>query len=227
MKKQLVAGAIVFCVGFGIGLGLTYLLLSKQPTDADTPDPVHAEAVSQANPVVSSPSTEKTPAPGTDDSKTPPATEPAKPDGAAQPAAPADPSSAPQSPEPQKKPGAIDAPADESDPSLDQPAEPKWWEGLKGKVCKVDLGNARALIIRQGGVKDGEVINWSDRFGRNPRIGLMAKGELTGVLVHGVGISRNGDPTAAMITVEKQGRKTTGIIALHTQGLRVSLNSCE
>ena len=79
------------------------------------------------------------------------------------------------------------------------------------------------MVIRQGGLKDGEEIDWNARFGRNARIGLIASDDNMEVVVHGIGVDKKGNPIAAMLTREKQGRKTTGVVALSVGKLNVSL----
>ena len=90
----------------------------------------------------------------------------------------------------------------------------------------VDEASA-SLRLTDLGLKDGEVVAWGDRFGRNPRIGLIAAEDKDEVLVHGVGVDGSGNPVAAMITREKQGKKTTGVIALRVAGLNVKLQVTE
>jgi len=197
MKTKIIAASVVFAVGFIVGLGLTYALLSKSPPTTIKTD---------ASKIVVAPGEEKVDsttgdlAPkkeGEDGPQTTAAGSPARAPGVA----------------------AHNQPA-----QIEKPAEKKWWEGLKGKTCKVNMGRAGALIMRQGGLKDGEVVDWMTRFGRNPRIGLIPKDDQIRLLVHGVGVDITGTPVAAMVTVEIEKNKKTGIIALHTQGLNVSLH---
>jgi hypothetical protein len=185
MKTRLIAAGTVFGVGFIVGLGLTYALLSDQPEGVRPPENGATAAESGAG---ATESAESAAGAASEESVDSPATAPTM-------------------------PVASDA----------KPAEKKWWVGLKGKTCKIDMGRAGALIVRQGGLEDGEVVNWMTRFGRNPRIGLIPKDEHKPVLVHGVGVDITNVPVAAMVTVELDGNKKTGIIALHTQGLNVSL----
>ena len=238
VKKQLVAGTVVFVIGFGIGLGLTYLLLAKSPKSEDTQSPTvvnPSEETATSEEAAPTESEQKSPTIATNvtqrpaESETKPTPVAAEPKPTAPPPAAENAETAEAKPE---KPLEADKPSEKSpkvpaEPPPKAPPEAKtpaqWWTGLKGKTCKLNLGNARALVVRQGGLKDGDVVDWISRFGRNPRIGLIAQTDNLDVLVHGVGVSNSGIPTAAMITFEKQGRKTTGIVALYTQGLKVSL----
>ena len=229
----------VFVVGFGVGLGATYALLERKPTaaadappeevppadDEGSPDKVGAnKAGPEAVPPAALP---KAAAPDkavvdlSDGGKLKPADETTPP--------PQPPQPAPEAPDAGS--AAIQAPdtgaavAEAPDAGLASPPEPgKWWVGLAGKQCRVDLGKAPAVVIRKGEIKDGDVVDWKTAFGSAPRIGAIGKDESVVALVHGVAVDAVGTPTAALITVDRQGTPTTGIIALHTQGLRVSLS---
>lgn len=197
MKTKIIAASVVFAVGFIVGLGLTYALLSKSPPTTLKPDPTKVVVDLEEEKVDSTTEGLASKKEGDNGTQTTAAGLPAR----------------------TRVVAANDPPA-----QIEKPAAKKWWVGLKGKTCKVDMGRAGALIMRQGGLKDGEVVDWMTRFGRNPRIGLIPKDDQIRVLVHGVGVDITGTPVAAMITVEIEKNKKTGIIALHTQGLNVSLH---
>ncbi|MFT5430398.1 MAG: hypothetical protein ACI9OJ_001072 [Myxococcota bacterium] len=293
MKQRLLASGVVFLVGFGIGLGVTYALLAKKPEpapqfaanegDAGEPD-LSADPDERPDRATddTTPKTDGQPTDGTD-------AKPRKPvdsegageareagtvgsnpgtatDGGIKPANPEGAGEVPEQPGADGGPGLDDgvvepsdgtdgtepaaAPADGTNPegteaagtgddgtangiadegtddSLgDQspPSDGPWWEGLAGRVCSVDLGRARVLTIRKGDLKDGDVLDWKGSFGRNQRIGSLFKDDAAQVTVHGVAVNAAGTPVAAKITLDKKGRETTGIIALHTQGLKVTL----
>jgi len=238
MKERLIASGVVFAVGFGIGLGLTWALLAKKPNTAE--DPAVAEAQDNADFAAAplndpqAPASDAVPEAGTGEARTadnnaPPAPadkdnldeEPDEPEAAS-----------PESDEPTDdadKPAATDTPDKPvAQPGVEPEVEiaPKsnaWWKGLAGKRCRVDLGRARALTIRKGTIEDGEKLDWSARFGGNARVGVLFAAEENFVTVKGVATNAAGTPVAAQVTVEKDGNKTTGIIALHTQGLKVTL----
>ncbi|HIA04552.1 MAG TPA: hypothetical protein EYN66_22090 [Myxococcales bacterium] len=198
MKTKIIAASVVFAVGFIVGLGLTYALLSKSPPTTIKTDASKTVVAAGGEKVDS---TTDGLAPNKEGGNGPQTT------AAGAPA---------------RAPGGVTA--NNQPAQVEKPAAKKWWTGLKGKTCKVDMGRAGALIMRQGGLKDGEVVDWMTRFGRNPRIGLIPKDDQIRLLVHGVGIDITGTPVAAMVTVEIEKNKKTGIIALHTQGLNVSLH---
>ena len=241
MKQRLISSGIVFGIGFAIGLGATYVLLGSndsaeavattpetdgsngantssetkvgydtraKPTappaqvaantrdqNANIPSDFLNEGESAEDLDVEAPTTPDTNAPPTTDTG---AESPSQPDGHEQ-----------------------TPPENKTDD--ESPQDTNWWEGLTGKQCVVDLGNARALTIRKGKITDGQVADWATDFGRLSRIGLMNALDKNVVTVHGVAINALGTPIAAEISLDKQGKITRGVIALHTQGLRVTL----
>lgn len=250
MKIRLIASGVVFVMGFGIGLGVTYALLAKKP-EADQASGDQAEAMNemeQSGLTDTRPAaTDKVPSPAP---TAPEAVEPAakdpEPTPRTEPAADANPNKTGEGDtNGSKTPGANAASKDGEDGKVEGKAPPEkpepetptvqpqeenpppakgpWWKNLTGKKCKVDLGMAKALTIRKGELKDGATVNWRKEFGGNPRIGLLYANEDNIVTVHAVGTSAGGAPVAARVTLDKQGRRTTGIIALHTQGLKVTL----
>ena len=293
MKTRMLVAAAVFVVGFGVGLGVTYALLSRQApaapggraaddpgaaddgteppevasakapaaarkTDGTAPDEVAPDGAPKTSPSPSAkdegpggdakPAAPPNGAPGTPPGDDPPGGEGAKgtpapkpddgkghapeadPKPAGDPAQPkadgADPAAAPDKPgtDDPKPAAAPDKPKAADAPPAAEPAGPKgWWQGLAGKRCRVDLGNAAALRMRSGELEDGQVVDWKRNFGSNQAIGSLAKVDDNVVLVHGVGVDESGTPIAAKVTIDRGGRKTTGIIALHTQGLKVTL----
>ncbi|MFT7623990.1 MAG: hypothetical protein ACI9WU_003176, partial [Myxococcota bacterium] len=122
-----------------------------------------------------------------------------------------------------EEPGAEEPKAEE--PKADEPEfkSNAWWKGLSGQRMRVDLGGTKALTIRRGDLEDGEKLEWVRRFGTNSRVGLLYATEKNMVTVHGVATNAAGTPVAAKVTYEKDGQKVTGIIALRTQGLKVTL----
>lgn len=289
MKQRLIAAFAVFAVGFGVGLGATYALLSKKPTapGADTetaaaddlgpesgdaaagnaaPDP-RAPGAAKAAPAAApaaEPAVAEAGVPAVDEAGAPAAAEaggaapteaanPAEPGagasdaptegvGAVEPAAdpgrdappgtvvtgagvvapPAEePPAAAEAPPAAPEPPAVAAPTGVIDPKA---APANWWEGLAGKRCKVDLGRVKVLTIREGELKDGEVVDWKARFGNRPAVGRLFQEQEAIVTVLGVATDSVGNPVAAKIEFERQGKRLTGIIALHAQGLRVSLH---
>ena len=140
------------------------------------------------------------------------------------PAGEAPPAEVPPSEVPPIEAPPAEAPAAAQDPKA---APANWWEGLVGKRCKVDLGRVKVLTMRDGDLKDGEVLDWKSKFGNRPAVGRLFQEQETIALVLGVATDSVGNPVAAKVTVERQGRSITGIIALHTQGLRVSLHPVE
>jgi hypothetical protein len=243
MKQRLIASGIVFSVGFFVGLGATYTLLGRTPATSQTSPGVstppaaltetETALATAAGTTSNTQQTEQQAPLDLDKTKRPlheeraPADEPTN-------------TLRQNAKAVEKEPaaglgaeGTLPA-QDESDntarptPSAEVPAKEapqinKWWEGLAGTVCEIDLGRARALTIRKGKVKDGQVTDWSAAFGSNPRIGLLSAAEKNIVTVHGVAVDEQGTPIAAEVSLDKKGKITRGVIALHTQGLRVSL----
>jgi len=245
MKQRLIASGLVFAVGFGIGLGLTWALLARGNTNvAAAPAAVAGPG---SGPIVELPSNESVPE---EQVEAAPASEEgpaaiASTEGTAPPeAAPLEEeadaaqegtegTAAPQPADDSNVAGDsmanenTDTEAEEDAESQDSAAAANsnaWWRGLAGKRCRVDLGQTRALSIRRGTLKDGDRLDWGSTFSTNPRLGLMYTEEENIVLVHGVATNSAGTPVAAHVTLNKQDRETSGVIALHTQGLKVTLH---
>ncbi len=240
MKQRIIASVVVFSVGFGIGLGLTWALLSKQPADA-APQATGDDPQAAAQPAADLP-TEPVEAvreatPPAADAPEPEAEQPGEEPAADEPEADDPEADMPEAEAPAAK--TPEAPAEEKvEPIKLQPVEepeedtaepepaPKsnaWWKGLSGKKVRIDLGKTKALTIRRGELEDGEKLEWSRRFGTSPRVGLLYAAEKNFATVHGVAVNAAGTPVAAKVTVQQKGVEVTGIIALHTQGLKVTL----
>ena len=81
-----------------------------------------------------------------------------------------------------------------------------------------------ALITVSGAMFTAVLANWDKVFGNKPAAGRLFQEQETIALVHGVATDSVGNPVAAKISLERGGRTVTGVIALHTEGLRVSLH---
>ena len=244
MKQRLIASGIVFSVGFGIGLGLTWALLAKKPsaddaTHAATDGPAADELEAAPNEAAAGPASDSLREPAVD-TLAPTETAPGDAVVAPQPGSAVDPSS-PQ--RPVESPAAAETPTDDleaddpeaDDPEADDPeaddseeAAPEiktnaWWKGLVGRRATVDLGKTKALSVRKGLLKDGDVLDWGRRFGTADKLGTLYNGDPNVATVHGVATNSAGTPVAAQVSITAQGREITGIIALHTQGLKITL----
>ena len=229
---------MVFGVGFVVGLGATYTLLARTPSADPAPPAAAAPAAVLSDTDSTTVVSDKTPS--LDD---PTLTVDGEKNVTAQPPIPSRQLDAdlPEAvPAPTMDEPAVDTAAankqaqatapveDAAEPqAVDKPSEPKWWEGLVGTRCDIDLGRARALTIRKGTVKDGATTDWSTAYGGNPRIGLINAADKNIVTVHGVAVSEQGTPIAAEVSLDRKGKITRGVIALHTQGLRVSLRKID
>ncbi len=233
MKQRIIASVVVFSVGFGIGLGLTWALLAKAPAEGTD----NQQAAAQPDAELVDDATLTEPVEPVRDAK-PPAADAPEPEA-----------EQPEAEEPEAEEPAHEAkeepteapkvePEDKVEPIKLQPveeperdaAEPEpaprsnaWWKGLVGQKVRIDLGKTKALTIRRGELEDGEKLDWSRRFGTAPRVGLLYAAEKNFATVLGVAVNAAGTPVAAKVSVEQKGVKVTGIIALHTRGLKVTL----
>ena len=207
MSRRFLVIALVFAVGFGVGLGATWLLVGspdKAPQPIATPAPTAPTA----------PVAVTTPPPA--ETSEPPATHVAEADAGATPEADgAAPSDAPPADD-----SAVAVPSEAPDtavavaaPDVAAPVggdADAWWNRCHGKVCLVDWGRVSGGIsVRDGTIEHGEEVDWSKTFAKADKVGTIEAKKNMKVEVLAIGMV-DGKPGAAWIKY----RKTKGVIAL-------------
>ncbi len=227
MKKQLIIAIAVFAVGFAVGYGITWLLVSGGgPSEPSA----RAEVPSTLKSKDAAPAAAK-PAPRADAAK--PAAKPeaggADEIGTAPVASTKAPAGTSAGAKVGTKPAAAAAPGEMPRPTGQDvaAAKPKpttWWDSCVGKTCAVDWGEVRGGIsIRKGTIKHGARVDWKLRFGGAARIETVKTTQKT-FTVHGVGLGLDGLPTCAEVEYTRRGKTVRGIVALKLGSKRISMN---
>lgn len=222
MKQQLLISVVVFTVGFGLGYGVTWLLVSKGDDDAASSEgpsslPPKSAALTPPTPPAATPDAAEQPEPEAAADVQADAGPTAEADGEAVPEADA---AAAASAEP-------DVPAAPAEPDVPPPPprELPWWDRCVGKKCEVDFGELTGgLTVRKGSIEHGTRVDWTLRFGGAQRVDVIPTNRPLTVEVRGVGIGGDGKPTAAEIEYRKGGRTIVGIIALKIGNKRITMS---
>lgn len=86
---------------------------------------------------------------------------------------------------------------------------------LLGKPCTIEFGDIQALVVRQGDLQHGQLVNWKDDIGGRPRAGRIGRDENAVVTPLAFGYrTSGGKPTAAYVRVESGSRSFDGVIPL-------------
>jgi len=206
MQRRLLVIALVFVVGFGVGYGITWLLVGSSARDpgaerqARAPEPTRL--ASDARPTPAS-----IPAPGQDVAVAAPDVAHAVPDVAT------------------PTPDAVAAAATETGPSAgaevaaapvadSEPAPKAAWEVCHMHACRVDFGKITGGIsIRKGSLEHGQTVDWDKDFAKADKIGTLDSGPRVKVEVLAIGL-KNGEPTAAYVIRKTKRDELKGVIAL-------------
>ncbi len=208
MQRRLLVIALVFVVGFGVGYGITWLLVGS--SDRERPDGEREARVAQRATGGEEDARDQAPRPEPDTHAGDARTEGAPgPDAAAS----VDAATAPEDAALATGETAADtAPAGATDAAA-PPARPPW-ERCLNRVCRVDFGRVSGGIsIRKGRLEHGQAVDWDRDFGRADKVGTLEEGADVRVEVLGVGLA-DGVPAAAYIVRKTRRDEVRGVIAL-------------
>ena len=203
MKREQIITAIgVFVVGFGLGYGATWILVSDDDQGKDAPSaPVAAGADIQEN-VASQGDTSPAPSPEADTHS-----------ASSTDTGPGEPAEAPDTKTVEEAPPQEEAP---------------WWKACLGKPSKVDFGGVRGgLSIRRGSIKHGSIVDWNLRFKNARRLEILPTDRSATVLLRAVGLSGSGQPVAAEIEWKTARQTIVGVISLQPGDKRVTMQPAQ
>jgi len=97
------------------------------------------------------------------------------------------------------------------------------WKDLKGKTCRVGLAEVgfQSLSLRRGKLRHGARVSWKKSFSKSRRIGKIQVDANPVVLVQGVGLDDKGRPAVAYVKIVDSGKK--GVISLQVEGKEIHL----
>ncbi len=112
-------------------------------------------------------------------------------------------------------------PGDQADE--EPPADGQWWKTIHGKRCRIDFGDHKRLIMREGRLNRDEVTTYGPFV--NQPIAARVRESMNPVLtVHHIGIHpRNQRPSLAYVTFHDGGRDIKGILPLQVSGDQLRL----
>ena len=212
MQRRLLIVLVVFVAGFGVGYGITWLLVGSAGREATPARPTELAA---------------TPAPET---LKPDATAGA-PDAVAADAGPTGPAAdttaaattdAGVAPTPDVI--ALDSVAVDSGAADAAAVAPKAaWEACVGHACRLDFGKITGGIsIRKGSLDNGAEVDWDKDFAKADKIGTLDSGPNVKVEVIAVGLT-GGEPTAAYVVRKTKRGEMKGVIALRIGDKKLEL----
>ncbi len=124
--------------------------------------------------------------------------------------------------EPDAAPAFDDGPSDDGAAAA-QGAEGQWWLGIHGKRCKLELGEHKRLIMREGRLNKDESTTYGP-FANGPVAARVQEDLNPEVTVHHIGLHpRNQRPSLAYVTLHQQGKDTLGILPLQISGDQLTL----
>ena len=199
MQRRLLIIALVFVAGFGVGYGITWLLVGSSGRDG-APEP-QAQGTPSRPPerVAERPTAAPPTTPPAADAQAAPGDAGLAPAADATPAGDAGPAAAPQ---------AADAAA-----APEVPAKAAW-EVCHLHECRLDFGKVSGGIsIREGSLEHGKEVDWDRDFAKADKVGTLEAGPNVRVEVLAIGLT-NGEPSAAYIMRKTRREQTKGVIAL-------------
>lgn len=206
MQRRLLVIALVFVAGFGVGYGITWLLVGSSGRDADR-QVARSEATrpALAGPDASAPE----PAP---DAAAPDAAASA-PDAGPAPAADAGVAADAAAPLDTAVAAAPEVVAEVAAAETEAPPKAAW-EVCHLHACRVDFGKVTGGIsIREGSLEHGQTVDWDKDFAKADKIGTLDAGSNVKVEVLAIALE-SGEPAAAYIVRKTKRGELKGVIAL-------------
>ena len=189
MQRRLLIIALVFVVGFGVGYGITWLLVGSSGRD-EAPRPA-ATREAEPRPVAEA------------DTSAPSAPEVA-------------PDAAPSEDVAVEAAAAPDVAVEvvpEGAETAQAPSKAAW-EACHMHACRLDFGKVTGGIsIRKGSIEHGQTVDWDKDFAKADKIGTLDAGPNVKVEVLAIGLD-NGTPAAAYILRKTKRDEIKGVIAL-------------
>lgn len=190
MQRRLLIIALVFVVGFGVGYGITWLLVGSSGRD-EAPRPVATR--------------ETEPRPIAEADTSPPSAPEVVPDAALIEEVAAEAAAAPDA--------AVEVVPEATADTAQAPAKAEW-EACHLHACRLDFGKVTGGIsIRKGSIEHGQAVDWDKDFAKADKIGTLDAGPNVKVEVLAIGLD-NGTPAAAYILRKTKRDEIKGVIAL-------------
>lgn len=211
MQRRLLIIALVFIAGFGVGYGITWLLVGSSGREA-APEQAAGSAAERGGERVAERPNRPTPvtAPVADVQAAADAVSPSANDAGV----PVD-----AGPAAEVAPAAA-APDVGAVPEVPSKAP---WEVCHMHVCRLDFGKVSGGIsIRKGSLEHGKDVDWDRDFAKADKVGTLEAGPNVKVEVLAIGLS-NGEPSAAYILRKTRREETKGVIALRIGDKQLSL----
>jgi hypothetical protein len=208
MQRRLLIIALVFVAGFGVGYGITWLIVGSPKRDETRPAEALPTAAPTAPPATLATSqADASPARDASEAGADAGTSTAGPDVVTADTGPGPETTAASAP---------DAPAAE-------PLAKAAWEACHMHVCRLDFGKVSGGIsIREGRLEHGQAVDWDRDFAKADKIGTLEAGNDVQVEVLAIGLA-NGEPAAAYIVRKAKRNEVKGVIALRIGDKQLSL----
>lgn len=232
-SRRLVVGIVLFGASFGIGLALTYALISSGTNQVvvepggDSAD-VSSKEKSRAPSVAIAPMNTPQGLPGVTSAPVPPAPTPPTPPkdtviNTPDTDTPDSKTDTPPGMDVEEKKDEIEVAANQPSSKETTPANVPAWKELKGKTCRVGLAEVgfQSLSLRRGKLRHGAKVSWQKSFSKRRRIGRIQADANPVVQVEGIGLDKEGQPAVAYVKIVETGKK--GVISLQVEGKQIQL----
>jgi len=216
MQRRLLIIALVFVAGFGVGYGITWLLVGSSGREAtlEQPTPSAAERTAArggerpTGPRPTSPAADVQATMGSADAATAAASDGGSPSDVG--------------------PTAEVAPAAAPDAGTAPEVPTKAaWEACHMHECRLDFGKVSGGIsIRKGTLEHGQAVDWDRDFAKADKVGTLEAGPNVRVEVLAIGLT-DGEPAAAYVLRKTRRDEVKGVIALRIGDKVLSLAPLE
>lgn len=207
MGTKFLIGAAIFIGSFGLGLGATYLVISKVGTESPMAPPPPVGSAELSWPV---PDHNRSAATGLNIPPVEAVADSPKPSADLMQANPA-----PATSDAQAAPSTADKPIVED--------AGKWWDHVVGRRCALALDEVgfASLSLREGTIRAGETATFEASFANNRRLTVFKAVEKPSVEVTALAFDENGQPSIAQVRDPRSG--AAGVISLQVEGKQIRL----